>query len=149
MPNGSDEISRRWGRVTNHIDSQEKKMPKSKEQIELEKEDVEKILDEIVSVVKTGTMLYHHFGSGVKGTKSISEYARQIYDLFKLPSEPAPMLTDKEIRKAVTEYENSIGTRISEDDISETFLRDFKVVTEAQHSLSEKHYREQDEPANR
>ena len=42
------------------------------------REEIKGILDEIVSLVQTGTMLQHHFGEGLKDTKTTTEYATQI-----------------------------------------------------------------------
>lgn len=47
-------------------------------------EEVKKILDEIVSIVGTDIMHFHHFGKGLEGTKTTSEYAQQICRLFEL-----------------------------------------------------------------
>ena len=40
-----------------------------------------KILDEIVGLVQTRTMHFHFFGKGLEGTKTTTEYARQILNL--------------------------------------------------------------------
>ncbi len=45
------------------------------------------ILDEIVTLVQTGTMLFRHTGKGLENTKTTAEYAQEICQLESKPDE--------------------------------------------------------------